>query len=142
MTDGAFRRGPDPDGRTVSLYAQLAQLLRQRVVSGEFGEGTRLPAESALAAEYGVTVSVVRRALELLRAEGWIVTSHGIGSIVEEQPERRRIRLEAGESTEVRMPTPAERRRLGMAEGVPVIVVVSPDGSETPYDANKHLPPV
>ncbi|HEV2244915.1 MAG TPA: GntR family transcriptional regulator [Streptosporangiaceae bacterium] len=142
MTPGAFRRGPDPDGRTVSLYAQLAQLLRQRVLSGEFNTGDRFPAESTLAASYGVTVSVVRRALDLLRAEGWIVTSHGIGSIVASRPERERISLRAGESTDVRMPTPAERRQLGMAEGVPVIVVIHRDGSETPYDANKYLPPV
>ena len=111
-------------------------------MSGEFSTGDRFPAESTLAASYGVTVSVVRRALDLLRVEGWIVTSHGIGSIVASRPDRERITLAPGESTEVRMPTPAERRALGMAEGVPVIVVVSPDGTETPYDANKYLPPV
>jgi DNA-binding FadR family transcriptional regulator len=120
----------------------LAQLLRQRILNGEFPAGSNLPSESALAREYGVTASVVRRALGLLRLEDWISTTHGIGSTVMRVPERQRIELADGEHTDVRMPTPAERRQLKMAEGVPVIIVIHHDGTETPYDANQWRPPV
>ena len=54
----------------VSRYATLAAALRARVVSGEWPPGSALPAENLLANEHKVALGTMRRALELLVAEG------------------------------------------------------------------------
>jgi hypothetical protein len=43
----------------------------------------------------------------------------------------------AGERIEGRMPTPAERRQLGMPEGIPMIVLIRQDGREDLYDSRR-----
>lgn len=65
-----------------SRYAALASALRQRVVDGEWPAGTALPAETRLAAEHGVALGTLRRALELLAEQGLIERRHGKGTFV------------------------------------------------------------
>lgn len=118
------------DRRAIPLYAQLAQLLRQRVYAGEFAAGSTLPSEQALRDEYGVSYATVRSALDLLRREGLIVTEHGVGSRVQEVPAQVEVRARPGDQTESRLPTAAERQRLELPEGVPLLVLRHPDGRE------------
>ena len=59
-------------------YQQLAAWLREKITAGELAG--RLPAEKQMAAEYGVSVFTVRRALDVLRAEGLVRTWLGSGS--------------------------------------------------------------
>ena len=47
-------------------------MIRQRIVSGELGEGDRIPSESALAKEAQVSRSTVREALRTLEESGLI----------------------------------------------------------------------
>lgn len=69
---------PRQDGRLVQpikierAYEQLAALLRQRITSGELGVGDRLPSESALAKQAGVSRSTVREALRILEHGGLV----------------------------------------------------------------------
>jgi GntR family transcriptional regulator len=65
-----------------SRYGAVAAALRQRVVGGEWPPGTALPAEGRLAAEHGVALGTVRRALELLVEQGLIERRHGRGTFV------------------------------------------------------------
>src|SRR5437016_1409440 len=65
-----------------SRYAAVALALRQRVVAGEWPPGTALPAETRLAAEHGVALGTLRRALELLTEQGLIERHHGKGTFV------------------------------------------------------------
>ena len=66
------------DGRLVQpikiarAYEQLAGLLRERITSGELGVGDRLPSESALAKQAGVSRSTVREALRILEHGGLV----------------------------------------------------------------------
>ncbi|MHB1129941.1 MAG: GntR family transcriptional regulator, partial [Ilumatobacteraceae bacterium] len=46
-------------------YHDIANVLRQRVQSGEFTVGRLLPSESALSHEFGVSRVTVRRALDV-----------------------------------------------------------------------------
>lgn len=64
------------------LSEKLYETLRQRVVSGEWSEGTRIPTEMELAAQHGVSRPVVREALVRLRNEGIIRSKRGSGSYV------------------------------------------------------------
>jgi GntR family transcriptional regulator len=65
-----------------SRYAALAAALRHRIVAGEWPSGTPLPAETRLAAEHGVALGTLRRALELLAEQGLIERRHGKGTFV------------------------------------------------------------
>ncbi len=65
-----------------SRYGALAAALRARVVAGEWPPGSALPAEQTLAAEHGVALGTLRRALELLADQGLIERIHGRGTFV------------------------------------------------------------
>lgn len=66
----------------VSRYAAIAAALRARVAAGEWAPGAALPSEQALAAQHGVAMATLRRALELLAAQGVIDRVHGRGTFV------------------------------------------------------------
>lgn len=53
-------------------YEQLAGLLRERITSGDLREGDRLPSETALAKQAGVSRSTVREALRILEQGGMV----------------------------------------------------------------------
>ena len=72
-----------PDGPEL-VYVQVADHITARIESGELQPGTRLPPERELAKAYGVAYDTVRRAAELLRERGLIVTVHGRGTFVAE----------------------------------------------------------
>lgn len=58
-------------------YEQIQAQLRDAIVSGEIGQGARLPTEADLASAFGVSRATVREALRGLSAEGLIVTTKG-----------------------------------------------------------------
>ena len=64
------------------LYRQIAEQLRQLMVSGEFALGSRLPAERDLAVQLGVSRPSVREALIALEVEGMIEVRTGSGIYV------------------------------------------------------------
>jgi DNA-binding FadR family transcriptional regulator len=65
------------------LYRQIADQLRQLMVSGEFALGSRLPAERDLALQLGVSRPSVREALIALEVEGMIEVRTGSGIYVQ-----------------------------------------------------------
>ncbi|MEJ7651564.1 MAG: GntR family transcriptional regulator [Nakamurella sp.] len=65
-----------------NLHLQLADSLRDRLRDGEWQAGDRLPTEAQLSAEYGVSRSTVRGALQLLENQGRTRTRHGLGTFV------------------------------------------------------------
>jgi GntR family transcriptional regulator len=65
-----------------SRYAALAAALRARVIAGEWPPASALPAEQTLAAEHGVALGTLRRALELMAEQGLIERIHGRGTFV------------------------------------------------------------
>lgn len=90
------------------LYGQLANRIRASIAAGEFAEG-RLPTESQLCAQYGVSVATVRRAVRELVAEGLVRRRQGAGTFVAGWRAR---------------PTPRARRSL-------LLAYISGAGSET-----------
>ena len=65
------------------LYRQIAEQVRQLMVSGEFALGSRLPAERDLAVQLGVSRPSVREALIALEVEGMIEVRTGSGIYVQ-----------------------------------------------------------
>ena len=65
-----------------SRYAALAAAMRERIVQAEWPPGTAIPAEQTLAAEHGVALGTMRRALDLLAEQGLVERVHGRGTFV------------------------------------------------------------
>jgi DNA-binding FadR family transcriptional regulator len=63
-------------------YRRVADELRRRIDAGTYQVGGRLPSYEALAEEFRVSRNVARSAVEDLREEGLVETTHGIGSTV------------------------------------------------------------
>lgn len=72
-------------------YRQVADRLRMPIESGEWPPGHKLPSESELMEQFGVSRVTVRLAVGALRAEGLIVTRQGRGSFVRDREANRRI---------------------------------------------------
>lgn len=72
------------------MYQQIVDQITARVMAGDWPSGQALPSIRELAAESGVSVITVKRAYEELELVGVIVTRHGKGSIVAEQPDHAR----------------------------------------------------
>ncbi|RKR89568.1 GntR family transcriptional regulator [Micromonospora pisi] len=60
-------------------YQVVADELRAKIESGEWSAGTKLPSRSQLCKQYGVSDTVVGKAMMLLRATGLIETLEGVG---------------------------------------------------------------
>jgi GntR family transcriptional regulator len=63
-------------------YHQIAQVLRDRIRSGDIAPGARLDNQRRLAEDFGVTLMTLRQALEVLEREGLIMRRHGLGTFV------------------------------------------------------------
>jgi GntR family transcriptional regulator len=75
------RRSIRKDG-AVPYYAQLAQLFRDAIVSGEWEPGRPLPSEQVIGEFFGLSRTAVRQALAELAAEGLVRKEKGRGTFV------------------------------------------------------------
>lgn len=84
MTHEIFRQSRTP------LYLQLAEVIRQDIDSGRWGEGALLPTVDHLAEDFKVAKITVRQAIKLLEEEGRVLPRRGYGTtILPKQPRRR-----------------------------------------------------
>jgi GntR family transcriptional regulator len=67
---------------SVPAYMQLAGILRKQIESGKIAPGDPLPSETTLVQEYGIARGTIRRAIEVLRDHGLVVTVQGRGTYV------------------------------------------------------------
>jgi len=68
----------------IPLYRQVEIDLRDRIASGEFPPGRRLPSEAELAELYGASRITIRQGLSNLVGDGLIVRESGRGTFVRE----------------------------------------------------------
>ena len=95
-------------------YQQIADDIRQRILDGVYQAGDKLPTESELMDEYGVSRIVIRGATTALQNEGLVDKRQGAGTFVREQrPLRKRI---SGDLYGKR-PTSSPMKRQTEAEG-------------------------
>lgn len=66
----------------VTATEAVVESLKERIRSGEFGPGDRLPSEQSMLKEYGVSRLTLREALSRLVALGIIYVHHGKGAFV------------------------------------------------------------
>jgi GntR family transcriptional regulator len=66
----------------LSPYLQIANWLRDEILSGRLARGQRVPSETELMAAFGVARMTVRNAKAVLQHEGLIVARQGSGVFV------------------------------------------------------------
>ncbi len=71
--------------RPKTIVAQVADILRQRINIGDYPPGSRLPSETELAGELGVSRSTIRTVLAKFAAEGLILRKQGDGTYINER---------------------------------------------------------
>ena len=71
----------DPTG-PVPPYRQVAYVLRDRIESGQYAPGSRIPTEAEIIEEFEVARTTARRAIALLRDDGLVYTVPQRGSYV------------------------------------------------------------
>lgn len=85
FTLGTMSRTAEP---TLPAYRQVAAAITEQIVSGAITPGVRLPAETELAAEFGVSRSTIREALRAVSSQGLVTTARGVkGGTFVSQPE-------------------------------------------------------
>lgn len=124
--------------RPTSLVSQVSQSLRNALARAEYAAGERLPTETLLAEQFGVSRPTVRAALRELETKGLVRTQHGVGSFVTDRPlitaglERldsisesiRAMGREPGmvyESRTLRPLLPDEIERMGLSNGAKAV---------------------
>jgi len=75
----------DHDGPT-PLYVQIADTIEARIKAGELLPDRPIPSENQLVQEYGVARGTARKAIQLLRERGLVVTVVGRGTFVAPPP--------------------------------------------------------
>ena len=75
---GEFELNEGPD----YAWLQVVTHLEARIEAGELPVGSRLPGEMELAAQYGVALGTIRRAMQEMRERGLVVTTPSKGTFI------------------------------------------------------------
>lgn len=84
MNQRSTQRRPAGTNRVDTVYAGIIDAM----AGGEYPENSRLPTETELAHQFGVSRPTVREALSRLRLDGLIASRRGSGSYVLRRPDR------------------------------------------------------
>lgn len=76
-----------------SRTEKVRRYLRNAIGSGDYGAGSRLPSENAIATRLSVSRAVVREAVSGLAAEGIVRAEQGRGTFVSERPAVRQLEM-------------------------------------------------
>ncbi|RKE19614.1 GntR family transcriptional regulator [Streptomyces sp. TLI_171] len=110
----------------MAKYEKIAESLRERIRSGEWAPGSKLPSETPdLTNQYKTSLPTIRQALAVLAAEGTVDKVHGKGNFVRKprqlvtrSNERHQWEKDrARQSQETRQQTGATERDTGLTLG-------------------------
>lgn len=122
------------------LYGQVREIVLSRIRQGAWRAGQMLPNEIDLAAEFGVSIGTVRRAIEGLERQGVVTRRQGRGTFVAsagaqlyalESFPLQPVHADAGPLSHVsirsaqRAPSPEERRQLDLGAAGELVEIVS-----------------
>ena len=79
------------NSKNAPLYQQIFEEIKSAIEEGVYAPKERIPSEPELAAQYGVSRITVRRAVEDLCAEGYLVKQQGRGTFVSTPHINRRL---------------------------------------------------
>jgi DNA-binding GntR family transcriptional regulator len=96
-----------------TLYETIKTSIRERIVNGLYKPGQKIPSESELVRQFGVSAITVRRALRDLTIEGRLVGRQGLGVFVADRP-----RILRSLNPDFKTSLGDEIRRAGFAPGL------------------------
>ena len=76
------QREPYPFLPDVPRHVQIADVLRQRIKDGKLTPRMPIPSEPHLTEEFGVARDTARKAVAILREQGYVHTVRGMGTFV------------------------------------------------------------
>ena len=76
------------------IYSQLIDILKLKIVSGEYKPGERLPSVRDISSEAGVNPNTMQRAMQELENQNLVLTQRTAGRFVTEDKERVEISRE------------------------------------------------
>jgi DNA-binding GntR family transcriptional regulator len=110
----------------VPSYHQVADRIRAQIDAGELAPGDYLLTEPAMEHVFGVGRATVRRAIDILRHEGLVVTTRRGTQVRERQTRLAEVVIGPGVRATTRMPSDLEKRAMSLGPGVPVFVLERP----------------
>jgi len=75
-----------PQNTSRPLYQQIKDSIRDKIRSGSWLPGRKIPSEHTLVSDLGVSRMTVHRALRELTRDGYLDRVHGLGTFVSEPP--------------------------------------------------------
>jgi DNA-binding FadR family transcriptional regulator len=90
-----FGPAPAPKPRHLSDY--VYENILEKLISGQLGQGVKLPTENELAGLFRVSRPTVRKALARLQADGLVVSRKGSGNYIARRPSTYLLNLNPGE---------------------------------------------
>ena len=109
-------------------YYQLANILRDRISTGELAARQPIPSERQLEKDFSVSRTTIRQAIDLLIRQGYLYREHGRGTFVSPQ------KLQKGISELTSFTEDMKRRGIVPGQRILEIGYVQP-----PADARSHL---
>lgn len=76
---------------SVPLYQQIAKIVRNKILSGDYPLGSKLPTENELCSAYGVSRVTIRKALGLLTQKGMLTSIPSKGTFVAEEKIKKTV---------------------------------------------------
>ena len=64
----------------IPIFYRIAETLKVRIDSGQYSSGGIIPSEKEIAKEFDVSLITIRKALEVLVADGLVIRKRGIGT--------------------------------------------------------------
>lgn len=89
MTDASLIDLTIDHGSREPIFQQIYEAVRERIINGKLGAGSKLPSSRAFARELGVSRSSIVNAYDQLVAEGYAASRKGSGIFVTDLPELR-----------------------------------------------------
>ncbi len=91
-----------PPRKRLTLAQGVVEQITASIKSGALKPGDKMPTESAIMEQHGVSRTVVREAISHLQAAGLVQTRHGIGTFVLERPRSNGLGIDAESIVTVR----------------------------------------
>ncbi|MFZ3579367.1 GntR family transcriptional regulator [Virgibacillus sp. DJP39] len=66
----------------IPLYYRIANHLRNRIMSGAYPPGEKIPTENKLCSEFNTSRITIRQSLKILESQGMLIRKQGVGTLV------------------------------------------------------------
>ncbi|KJB86405.1 GntR family transcriptional regulator [Paenibacillus sp. E194] len=80
-------------GSTQVKYLVIYQKIKQQILDGEYKVNGKIPSSLILAEEFGVSVLTIKKALDLLVRDGYIIRRRGSGTVVQDWHQQEKARM-------------------------------------------------